>query len=209
MCCFPLLTDALAKDDSSRAAQAEIGWRAKSDGNHRMTTVSKMKEELADREAIRDCLYRYCRGIDRGDPELLRSAYWPGAMDYHTGFAGTVEEFIEWALPRLQAMQDNVHMIANILIRLDGDKAAVESYLWSVSILPGDARRQVMVAGRYLDRFERRDDEWRIAERMVVHDWFTENGDLGDWAVGPFGMSGLVRGTGGADDKSRSWLGLE
>ena len=173
------------------------------------TKVSQIREEMADREAIRDCLFRYCRGIDRSEPELLRSAYWPGAMDYHTGFTGTVEEFIEWALPRLQAMKDNAHMVANILISLEGDSAKVESYLWSVSVLPGEEPRQVLVAGRYLDRFEKRDDEWRIAERLVVHDWFTENTDLGDWAVGPFGMGGLVRGTGGPDDKSRTWLGLE
>src|SRR5262245_41503867 len=67
----------------------------------RMTTVSQIKNELADREAIKDCLYRYCRGTDRGDAEIIKSAYWPGAMDYHTGFTGTVEQFCEWALPRL------------------------------------------------------------------------------------------------------------
>ena len=34
-------------------------------------------QDLVAREAIRDCLYRYCRGIDRADAEMLRSAYWP------------------------------------------------------------------------------------------------------------------------------------
>jgi hypothetical protein len=34
--------------------------------------------ELMDREMIRDCLYRYCRGIDRADEAMLRSACWPG-----------------------------------------------------------------------------------------------------------------------------------
>lgn len=172
-------------------------------------TVSQIRDEMADRESIRDCLYRYCRGIDRMDAGVLRSAYWPGAMDYHTGFTGTVEQFIEWALPRLAAMEQNMHMIGNILIRLDGDRAAVESYLWSVSVLPGDEPRQVMVCGRYLDRFEKRDDEWRIAERFVIHDWFEEKPATGDWDVGPFGMSGLPRGTTNPEDKSRSWLGLE
>jgi hypothetical protein len=174
-----------------------------------ITTVSQLKEEWADREAIRDCLFRYSRGIDRCDMELLRSVYWPGAMDHHTGFTGTAEEFVAWAEPRLNAMAHNVHMIGNILIRLDGDRAKVESYLWSVSVIEADGgAREVSVAGRYLDRFERRGDEWRIAERMVVHDWFRESAGTGDWSKGPFGMTGLALGATRPDDKSYGWLEL-
>ena len=147
--------------------------------------VSQFRDELADREAIRDCLYRYCRGIDRSDPELLRTAYWPGAMDYHTGFTGTVEQFIEWAMPRLATMEQGIHMIGNIFIRIEGSAAKVESYLWSVSVLPGEAPRKVITCGRYNDRFEKCDDEWRIAERWVVHDWFEESVNTGDWDNGP------------------------
>lgn len=40
-------------------------------------------DELLDREAIRDCLARYCRGVDRLDRALLLSTYWPGAEDDH------------------------------------------------------------------------------------------------------------------------------
>lgn len=170
-------------------------------------TVSQVRDEMADREAIRDCLFRYSRGVDRGDAELLRSVYWPGAIDYHTGFTGTGEEFIEWALPRLMEMEQNVHMIGNVFIRLDGDTAEVESYLWSVSVVPGDQPRQIMVSGRYLDKFEKRKDEWRIAERTVVHDWFNETDQTGDWSVGPFGMSGLLRGGPLKDDPSGTWFG--
>jgi hypothetical protein len=100
-------------------------------------------------------------------------------------------------------------MIGNILIQIDGNKAAVESYLWSVAVLPGDKPHQVFCAGRYLDRFEKRNDEWRIAERVVVHDWFEENADVGDWSVGPFGMTGLLLGTTIPEDKSVTWLGMK
>lgn len=171
-------------------------------------TVSQIRDELADREAIRDCLYRYSRGIDRCDMELVRSAYWPDAIDDHTGFRGTRDEFIAWALPNLRAMEQNVHMIGNILIRLDGAKAAVESYLWSVSVIAGETRRATFVCGRYLDQFERRNDEWRIANRLVVHDWFVDSAAAGDWSVGPFGIAGLERGVSVPDDKSHTWLGL-
>jgi hypothetical protein len=171
-------------------------------------TVSQIRDEMADREAIRDCLYRYSRGIDRCDMEMLRSAYWPDAIDDHTGFRGDREEFIAWAYPRLRSMEQNVHMIGNILIRLDGDKAAVESYLWSVSVVGGETRRAVFVCGRYLDKFERRNDEWRIAGRLVVHDWFRDHAVPGEWEIGPFDMKGLERGTIQPNDKSYNWLGL-
>jgi hypothetical protein len=29
---------------------------------------------------------------------------------------------------------------------------------------------QVLLAGRYCDRFEKRNDQWRVAERVVVYD---------------------------------------
>jgi SnoaL-like domain len=171
-----------------------------------MVSVSQAREEFADREAIRDCLFRYCRGVDRFDAELIRSAYWPGAMDYHTGFEGTVEHFIEWALPRLAAMEQNVHMLGNILIRIDGDRASVESYFWSVSVLVGEQPQQVLLCGRYLDTMEKRGDDWRIAERIVVHDWFNDGPAVHDWNVGPFGMSGLLRGVKAPDDRSSGFL---
>jgi hypothetical protein len=172
-------------------------------------TVSQIRDEWADREAIRDCLFRYSRGIDRCDTELLRTVYWPGAMDYHSGFTGTAEEFIAWAETQLKQMLHNVHMLGNILIRIEGSTAKVESYLWAVSVIPGEGgAREVLTSGRYLDRFEKRGDEWRIAERLVVHDRFREAPDTGDWAVGPFGMAGLELGTGDREDKSYTWLGM-
>jgi hypothetical protein len=173
-----------------------------------ISTVSQLKDEWADREAIRNCMFRYSRAIDRCDMELLKTVYWPGAIDRHTGFTGTIEAFIAWAEPRLKAMPHSVHMLGNILIDLEGPKARVESYFWSVNVLAAGEPREVLAVGRYLDRFERRDDEWRIAERLVLHDWFRESPDTGDWAKGPFGFTGLELGSAAPADKSYSWLGL-
>ncbi len=39
--------------------------------------------EFLDREAIRDCIFRHCRSIDRADGEALCSAYWPDRTDRH------------------------------------------------------------------------------------------------------------------------------
>jgi hypothetical protein len=172
-------------------------------------TVSQFREELADREAIRDCLYRYARGVDRCDEEMLRSAYWPDAVDDHLEFSGTREEFIAYALPGLRRMDGRQHIIANSLIRLDGARADAESYFYGFQRVrgPDGEPRDYVGAGRYLDRFERREDEWRIAGRIVVVDWFREYDDSADWSKG---FAGIAIEPGGQhpDDKSYSYLRL-
>ena len=42
--------------------------------------------------------------------------------------------------------------------------------------------------GRYLDRLECREDEWRIAERTMIYDWFQNFGTSADWSQGLMGM---------------------
>lgn len=172
-------------------------------------TISQIRDEFADRESIRDCLYRYCRGIDRCDPDLLRSAYWPDAIDDHGDFKGTIEQFIAWAEPQLHRSGQNLHMIGNILIRIDGITAAVESYFWFVITRPGGGPRDMLGCGRYLDRFERRGDEWRIAARLVMTDWFQEQEGTADWSRGPFGDPHAATGRLRPDDESYGWLGLD
>jgi hypothetical protein len=158
--------------------------------------VSQIRDELADREAIKQCLYRYSRGTDRCDVEMLRSAYWEDAVDNHLTFEGTREEFIAWAMPILQGMDMRFHMIGNIFIELRGDEAAVESYYWGFHRIRREdgSAYDVVGSGRYVDRFEKRDDEWRIGRRIVMTDWFREYEDSADWSKG---MMGLVIDPGG------------
>lgn len=129
-------------------------------------------QELLDREAIRDCLYRYCRGIDRADEVALRSAYWPDATDQHGAYNGPASGFIDQALPQLRGGR-MVHFIGNILIELHAGVAAVESYFLALQQDRDVQRnpRETLLSGRYVDRFEKRGDEWRVAARTVVYDW--------------------------------------
>ena len=77
--------------------------------------------ELLDREAIRDCIYRYCRGVDRADEASLRSSYWPDATDCHGSYSGPVEGFFQWALSVFKTGARNIHQVGNILIEFKGD----------------------------------------------------------------------------------------
>ncbi len=127
---------------------------------------------LLDREAIRDCIYRYCRGIDRVDEALLRAAYWPDATDSHGPYQGSASGFIDWAMAKLASAGRGVHFVGNILIELHGHTAAVETYFQAVqeSTDASGTVQHLHIWGRYADRFEKRDGEWRVSARVVIYD---------------------------------------
>jgi hypothetical protein len=122
---------------------------------------------LLDRQEIEDCLRRYARGVDRLDEELIRSAFHPDAVDNHVAVNGSVDDFLAWLLPRHRERRGSLHHIGNVSIDLDGDVAHVEAYYVATAVGPDPAVVEVN-SGRYVDHFERREGEWRIALRRVV-----------------------------------------
>lgn len=175
-----------------------------------MTTgVTRIMAELADREAIRECLCRYARGVDRLDADMIRSAYWPDAVDTHLSFKGNAEEFIAWSFPIMKQMDQTMHIIGNVLMTIRGDRADVESYFYGYHRVTIDGVKQdVIGAGRYLDRFEKRGDEWRVAERLVMTDWFRHHPDSADWSAGLLGQR-IDLGARRPEDPSYTMLNLE
>jgi hypothetical protein len=134
---------------------------------------NRAMQDLLDREAIRECLYRYCRGVDRGDEMALRATYWKDATDRHGPYQGTASGFCDWAMESLKSAGRMIHMIGNIMIELHGDRALAESYFHAVQEDRKIANepKEVILYGRYIDRFEKRGGEWKVAARTVVYDW--------------------------------------
>jgi hypothetical protein len=130
-------------------------------------------DELMAREAIRDCLYTYARGIDRADEDSLRAAYWPDGTDDHGPYSGSASGFVDWAMKTLPYIERGIHQIHNVLIEFKETGAAVESYFSAFQRQPGADRtlQEFDMKGRYLDWFTERDGEWRILNRKVVFDW--------------------------------------
>ena len=143
---------------------------------------------VEDRMAIQDVLYRYARGVDRRDWDLVRSVYHPDATDDHGGYHGGVDGLLEYLRARHERIEQSLHVITNCLIEFDGpDGALVEScFVTFQRVLPdagqvrhryrtsrplGDGEAvQGQAAGRYVDRLERRDGAWRIARRTTVYE---------------------------------------
>ncbi len=156
-----------------------------------MPSASAIRQ-LLDRDAIRNCLYRYCRGIDRCDRELLKTIFWAHApVKIGSSFNGTGDDLIEWVLPQLLGLDQTMHMLGNMCIELESQFARVETYAHCYHRLKGEEGKpfDVIVAGRYLDRFEKRREEWRICARVMIYDWFREYTDSGDWGKGFLGQT--------------------
>jgi ketosteroid isomerase-like protein len=133
-------------------------------------------QHLLDRAAIGDCLARYARGLDRHDEELVLSAYFEDAVDRHGQFVGSPRELAAWGAGQHESVWDaHQHFLSNTTIELDGDLAHVETYVMFVQRRRGGAVVD-FGGGRYVDRFERRAGEWRIAARVLVMDWVCEAG---------------------------------
>lgn len=139
---------------------------------HLGLSTEKILHELVARHQIYDVLVRYCRGADRLDKDIILSAYHPGANDNHGGFNGPVEEFVEWVVSiHKDKVESCSHLVSNVLIEVDGDVAHCESYIMAYHRRDVDGVTSDLAGwGRCLDRFELRNGEWRIADRVIVFD---------------------------------------
>ncbi|WP_448586802.1 nuclear transport factor 2 family protein [Thermaurantiacus sp.] len=157
-------------------------------------------EALLDRQAIAEVLVRYCRGVDRCDAALLKSVYWPDATDDHGTFSGNAHAFVEQLIPALLAMDRTMHAISNVSIRLLGEQATAETYCRAYHEFDGPSGKVEMeVGGRYLDRFEKRGGEWRIAHRLYVMDWNRNGPSTASWTEGIYARLQVRGGRGAAD----------
>jgi hypothetical protein len=126
--------------------------------------------QLSDRHEIWSCIVRYARGVDRLDEDLILSAFWPDAHDAHGHINGSPQNFLDPWLPTQKGREVSQHFVSNHFVDLDGDGAESETY-FQVAIKTVDVGSMELLGGRYLDHFEKRAGQWRIAERLVLVEW--------------------------------------
>lgn len=138
--------------------------------------LAKAVQKLQDRQEIRDCIDRYCRGVDRFDRELLLSVYHEDAIDDHGIWIENREGFANQAFTMHdRAQYSTQHIVTNHVCELDGDVAHTETY-WMFAGMNKTGAELALSGGRYIDRFEKRNGRWAIAERLCVCDWSGQPG---------------------------------
>lgn len=127
---------------------------------------------LFDRQEILDCGHRFCRGINRMDEAVLRSAFHPDALDDHGIYKGGIDGFVAWIRSLYGALTATQHFVTNQTVELDGDVAHAEQY-WFVANVAAGRPGVILRGGRYIDRYERREARWAIARRACLIEWST------------------------------------
>mgnify|MGYP001020690447 CR=1 FL=1 len=146
-----------------------------------MSEASDALQRLIDKDAIRDVMARYARGVDRADWDLVRTTYHPDAYDDHGDYKGGIDGFVTFGKSRTGGATQVMHFLGQSLIEFaSADVAIVETYFMTAHTLGPEAQRQygtkggdsggvqLSQFGRYADRFERRAGEWRVAHRIVI-----------------------------------------
>lgn len=149
--------------------------------------MTEMIETLVAESAINRIVHLYSHALDRRRWDLLERVFHDDARYGFGDIAGSWRDFAVAARAIVEPLGPTHHMVANVLINLHGDVADVETYLNAYHVVPADYPAGLntnglfydrpgetyvsIVGGRYIDRFEQRNGDWRIAQRAGLYDW--------------------------------------
>jgi SnoaL-like domain len=165
--------------------------------------LRKDVQYLLDRTAILDCVSSHSRGHDRHDVDLITEAYHSDGFDQHGNVVNPGPEYASWMNPvHAAGSQVHTHNITTHNCEIDGSTAHCESYVL-VCLLNHDGITARVISGRYIDRLEKRDGQWKIAvRRSTVELMFTA--DASGLQSQLFKDQGYPRGT--RDRRDLSYL---
>ncbi|MFD0847277.1 nuclear transport factor 2 family protein [Sphingosinicella xenopeptidilytica] len=148
-----------------------------------MNSENEIRNFIAESQIMKK-LHLYARGCDRGDLEIMKSIYHPDAQEEHGIFSGNGHDFCDFVVSFVATVDSVTHYITNAIIEVDGNIAHSESSFFVATIGISDENGEkidLLMGGRYFDRFERREADWKIAHRQVSFDWYTRAPKSSSW----------------------------
>ena len=134
----------------------------------RLAALEAKMQDLLDRQAIFDCIKRNSRGNDRFDVDLVTSSYHDDGLHELGEKRISGRDYGEHANHAHAALFDvTMHNVAMHSCEIDGLVAHAESYNTGLFMDRGSETGRIL-AGRYIDRLEKRDGEWRIVLRRAT-----------------------------------------
>jgi hypothetical protein len=140
-------------------------------------TVDDQVRYLADLHEIRALLARYTSLVDSRNPRAIaEGAFTPDGVDDHNiyGSVFSGRDAIEAMFRRSnETTESSAHFVADPVIEIDGDVAYGRTYVtgwqwfWDSGSAGNVRPADWVFIGIYVDRFERTEEGWLIAERVV------------------------------------------
>jgi ketosteroid isomerase-like protein len=135
-------------------------------------------QDLIERKAIEDVLYRYASTIDQKDYTRLRSVFvddavgqYADAPEIHGG-----EAIVRWIEEMCvgQGFQHHLINVYHVDVDLDEGTASALTYHTSHQIRTADPDTDVLIVGRYRDKLRKIDGQWKIVDKRMEVGWREE-----------------------------------
>jgi 3-phenylpropionate/cinnamic acid dioxygenase small subunit len=135
-----------------------------------------MPTTFEDWHAINTLLMTYAEQLDLGRNNEVAALFAHATYRVEHSGASHVSEYrgaseVRGFCEQTRVYEDGTprtkHVITNVNIQVDGDRASASSYatvFQQTDVLP----LQPIASGRYLDRFERVAGTWRFADRLIT-----------------------------------------
>ncbi|MFD6530992.1 nuclear transport factor 2 family protein [Streptomyces sp. NPDC060184] len=127
---------------------------------------------MPSHRAVENLIARYAELVDDGDfaglGDLLADATFIGSGEPVSGREGIERMFHETLIVHADGTPRTQHVTTNVAVEVDEEAgtAVARSYVTVLQALP-DLPLQPIAAGRYHDRFELREGQWRFVQRRV------------------------------------------
>jgi hypothetical protein len=136
-------------------------------------------EELLIKQVLQELVVDYSRAVDTCDEAALCALFHQDGVIDSGMLRAEPEQFAQFYVKWVRRKASvTFHAVTNVRFRVSGREATGECYVLAVSRVRADAaeahatteatERDVLTAGRYLDRFQERDGTWKFLERQFV-----------------------------------------
>jgi hypothetical protein len=141
-------------------------WTVNND--ERLAALERQLQYLTDRQEILDCIVRTSRGNDRFDAERISASYHSDGLHELGQKRIPGRDYGAHANHAHAAISEvNLHNVTMHACQIDGEVAHAESYVIGLFLDKGCETARIL-AGRYIDRLEKRDGRWGIVLRRAT-----------------------------------------
>lgn len=146
------------------------------------TGLEAQLQALSDKAAIADVIHNYAAGVDGHDWTLFRSCFADELEADFTSlkdmghFRGPSDTWVAAAKTLMENLDATQHLMGNIQVELDGDRAVARNYLHAQHVRNDElGERHYIIAGHYRHELVRTDKGWRIAKYSLTAQWTSGN----------------------------------